>query len=286
MTTPSLVPKLAAGAFFGDACHTVATPSFQFAALHAIVAEREVPVHTHETPHFIVVTNGIYITQARNQSGPCSTDTLIFNPAGTTHRDRFRGEKGTFVSISPGPSVSRFLDRASPISVAMAGKQSCSRDDSLIATRIVSELRRRSEFSAAVLESLGLELIGLSAGTEDRTASSTAPYWLVRVKEMIEDCAGQDLSIADLALSVGVHPVYLARSYRRYFRCSPGEYSRRRRLLRAQELVSRTDLPLVEIALRCGFADQSQMTRSFSAAFGIAPARYRRRLCSSLPRQV
>jgi AraC family transcriptional regulator len=275
MATHSTVPTLTAGAFFGKSCFAVTTPSFQFSELRATVPERQVPRHTHEAPHLILVTRGMYVTEARNQNGVCSPGTLIFNPAGTTHRDCFRSRTGKFLSISPGPEPSRLLGRASPVPLIVGGVGFQALDDPLIGDRIVSELRLGLQASTVVLEGIGLELIGLLSEIGERRRSLLAPAWLLRTKEMIEDCAGSDLSVAELALSTGVHPVYLARVYRRYFGCSPGEYLRRCRLLRVQGLLSGTDLPIVEIALQCGFTDQSQMTRSFSKTFGTPPARYR-----------
>lgn len=277
MTNTGLVPKLAAGAFFGEARQITSTPSFDFSSLQAIVPERQVPRHTHETPHLILVTGGIYVTEARNQSGVCLPGTLIYNPAGTTHRDCFRSTKGTFVSISPGPSASRLLDRASPAPVVVCGTAVSSGDHRRIASRITSEFRREV-VSMFELEALGLELIGLLAYMEDRASAQCPPPWLIRAKEMIEDCAAYDLNVESVAVAVGVHPVYLARAYRRYFRCSPGEHQRRCRVLRVRALLTTTGLSLVDLALRCGFSDQSQMTRSFSEFFGVPPARYRRRL--------
>jgi AraC family transcriptional regulator len=275
MATHSTIPTLAAGAFFGKSSFAVTTPSFQFSELQATVPERQVPRHTHEAPHLILVTRGMYATEARNQNGVCSPGTLIFNPAGTMHRDCFRSRTGKFLTISPGPEPSRLLGRASPVPLIVGGVGFQALDDPHIGDRIVSELRLGLQASTVVLEGIGLELIGLLSESGERSRSRIAPAWLLRTKEMIEDCAGSDLSVAELALSTGVHPVYLARVYRRYFGCSPGEYLRRCRLLRVQGLLSGTDLPIVEIALQCGFTDQSQMTRSFSKTFGTPPARYR-----------
>jgi AraC family transcriptional regulator len=275
MTTYPAVPTLAAGTFFGNSYGTVTTPSFQFSELQATVPDRQVPRHRHETAHLILVTEGAYVTEARNQKGACSSGTLIFNPEGTTHRDCFRSRIGKFLSISPAPDSAQLLRRAAPVPLIVGGHGFETLDDPLIGDRIVSELRLGSEASTVVLEGLGLELLGLLSETQERTRAPIAPTWLLRAKEMIEDCAASDLSVAQLALCSGVHPVYLARAYRRYFGCSPGEYLRRCRLLRVQGLLSRTDLPLTEIALQCGFSDQSQMTRSFSKSFGTPPARYR-----------
>lgn len=270
---------MGAGAFFGDLRNSFSTPSFQFSKMQATVPERQVPRHTHDTAHLILVTVGTYVTGARNQKDLCPPGTLIFNPAGTTHRDCFRSKKGTFLSISPGRHVSCLLDRAPTVPLIIAGPGFHSPAGALIGDLIMSELGLESSASTMVLEGLGLELIGILTEIDERLSSRSAPRWLLQAKEMIEDNFCRNLSVEELAGCAGVHPVYLARAYRRYFRCSPGEHLRRSRLLRVQELLAGTNLPLVEIALECGFADQSQMTRLFARSFGISPGRYRQ-LCT------
>jgi AraC-like DNA-binding protein len=44
--------------------------------------------------------------------------------------------------------------------------------------------------------------------------------------------------------------------------------------MRAVELLKR-DLPLAEIAISCGFYDQSHFSRAFKRRFGLSPARFR-----------
>ena len=64
--------------------------------------------------------------------------------------------------------------------------------------------------------------------------------------------------------------------FRRAFGKSIGEYAREARLRHALALLTRTGTPIAEIAAECGFHDQAHFTRSFAAAYGTAPARYRR----------
>jgi AraC family transcriptional regulator len=83
-------------------------------------------------------------------------------------------------------------------------------------------------------------------------------------------------SVAELASRAGVHPLHFARTFRRFQRCSPGEYLRRRRAERAAELILQTRLPLADVAQRSGFSDQSHLTRAMRRYFGATPARLRR----------
>jgi AraC family transcriptional regulator len=73
-----------------------------------------------------------------------------------------------------------------------------------------------------------------------------------------------------------VHPVHLAREFRRAFGCTPAEYVRHRRVELAALLARTTSRPLAEIAAACGFVDQSHLTRAFARRFATSPAAYRR----------
>src|SRR5205085_10915501 len=68
----------------------------------------------------------------------------------------------------------------------------------------------------------------------------------------------------------------LARCFRRFFRCTPGDLLRLRRLQKAAALILHRDLPLADIAMHCGFTDQSHMTTAFRLVYGTSPGRYRR----------
>jgi len=57
---------------------------------------------------------------------------------------------------------------------------------------------------------------------------------------------------------------------------SPHRWLMKRRAERARELLFNRGLSLTEIALTCGFADQSHFTRVFTAVFGTSPEAWRR----------
>ena len=99
------------------------------------------------------------------------------------------------------------------------------------------------------------------------------PVWLRRVREEIHD-TGSGVRVRNLAASAGVHPVYLARQFRRFFGSSVVSYLQRQRVMRAAELIASSSMPLSAVAFQAGFADQSHLNRSFRAGTGLTPGAY------------
>jgi AraC-like DNA-binding protein len=71
----------------------------------------------------------------------------------------------------------------------------------------------------------------------------------------------------------GLNRYEIARQFRRLYGTSPYRYSLLRRLDVARALLG-AGVPLAELALGVGFADQGHFTRSFKAAYGLTPGRY------------
>ena len=74
---------------------------------------------------------------------------------------------------------------------------------------------------------------------------------------------------------MGVHPVHLARVFRSCLGVSPVEYLRKIRVRKAIEMMGSAE-GLATIAVRAGFFDQSELTKSFRREVGATPAAVRR----------
>lgn len=83
------------------------------------------------------------------------------------------------------------------------------------------------------------------------------------------------LSLGQLAGLCALSEYHFARMFRASFGLPPHQYVLARRLSRARQLLSRTALPLGEIALACGFASASHFSNRFRQALGGTPGDYR-----------
>jgi AraC family transcriptional regulator len=94
--------------------------------------------------------------------------------------------------------------------------------------------------------------------------------------DCIESRAGEQLSIEDVAQSVGVGSFHLMRSFKRSIGVTPHQYLMRIRLLRAINLLRDTSLPITDVAYESGWADLSNFIRTFRRDVGCGPSDFRR----------
>ena len=101
------------------------------------------------------------------------------------------------------------------------------------------------------------------------------PRALRRVRDFIDANLEDNISIQTLADIAGLSMCHFARAFKQSEGLTPHDFLVQRRVLRAQELLAGTDLPLSQIAVAVGFADQSHCARRFREHVGLTPSRYR-----------
>lgn len=94
-----------------------------------------------------------------------------------------------------------------------------------------------------------------------------------RARLFIHDALNQVITLEALVQASGRDRWSLSRDFRALYGTSPYRYITQRRLNEARRLALR-GMALSEVALACGFFDQSHMTRLHTQAFGISPARW------------
>ena len=97
------------------------------------------------------------------------------------------------------------------------------------------------------------------------------------VRDFVEEHLHERIALDDLATVVGLSRCRFACRFRCSAGTSPHGFVLDRRVARAKLLLTRAGMPLSDVALRCGFADQSHLTRVFRARVGVPPGRFRAR---------
>jgi AraC family transcriptional regulator len=82
--------------------------------------------------------------------------------------------------------------------------------------------------------------------------------------------------LKDLTALTGLSQTVFLPRFRASFGFSPHRYVMEMRVGLARKLLGKTNLPIAEIAVLCGFADQAHLTVTFKRIVGMTPTRYRR----------
>jgi AraC family transcriptional regulator len=257
-------PQLSRGEFFG--CRVTERRIGGFLLSHTRYDDaRELPWHAHAETYVTFVVDGTYRERLRGTTLDCVPRSVVVHPAGEEHADRFASRHANCLNVHLDPSwsrQSRFVHTAL-IQTASAAA---------IGTRVARELRHADALSPLVIEGLMLELF---AEVERARDEDRAPSWLKKVHEVVESQYGRQLALAELAELAGVHPVHLARAFRRHYGCTVGELVRELRVEDAKRRIV-AGVALSDVALDAGFADQSHLARTFRRLTGMTPAAFRR----------
>jgi AraC family transcriptional regulator len=250
--------RLPAGAFLGTAQRRLELQHVVLVESCYACGDRQ-PPHSHAGAFFDLVLAGSCTETIGRRSRERRPHSLMFHPAGEEHASQWHDTQARCFHIEIAPAT---LERVPAIPAGDANA-------SWIATRIYDELCAMDAVSPLAIEALALEMVVATA-----RGARPAPRWIARVRDALDD-ATDTPSLASLATEAGVHAAHLARTFRRAYGCSIGDYARRQRIQRACTLLA-TDASLAEIATSLGFADQSHFTRAFKQVMRVTPARYRR----------
>ncbi len=135
--------------------------------------------------------------------------------------------------------------------------------------RMYYKFREMDDDSLRKLEQALLE------GSSSTNSTRPFPEWLERVRSIIEQRFAEPYKLSEIAAEAGVHPVHLAREFRKHYGTSVGEYLRRVRIEYACRELMGSNVAVTNIAFAAGFADQSHFSRTFKRLCGTTPGRYR-----------
>jgi len=114
------------------------------------------------------------------------------------------------------------------------------------------------------------------APVERRTQGGLTAQQMRRAMEFLDSHLDGDVDLEQVATICGLSLSHFARAFRQTYGKPPYRWLIERRIDKAKVLLLNSRLPLADIALRCGFTDQSGLNRSFKRMYRVAPGVWRR----------
>lgn len=228
--------------------------------------------HYHEKPYFSFATYGGFSETTRHETYSCPPGTLIFHNAQEPH-----------YNVKP-PGISRcfqleltghwFAKFEIDLGQLPFNRKITHPGIKLLFYNIYKESKLTDDTSNLTIDALLLETFETLRGV-GKFRAETNPRWVKKIDEILHDDFSQPLSLKKLSDELNLHFAHLSRDFPRYFRCNFSHYIRKIRIEKSFDLLRNKDLSLTEIALTCGFADQSHFIRCFKEFNAITPKKFR-----------
>jgi AraC family transcriptional regulator len=97
------------------------------------------------------------------------------------------------------------------------------------------------------------------------------PHAWRNVVSYVEEHLQDDISLDEMARIARLSPFHFSRCFKAMTGTSPHQYVIERRVERAREMLTKSNLSLSQIAVECGFSDQSHLTRHMKRLLGLTP---------------
>jgi AraC family transcriptional regulator len=149
-----------------------------------------------------------------------------------------------------------------------------------LARCLAAECEKPDRFSSLYIDTLTLaaciDFLRVGREAPERAAGRLPPRQLRRVTEYVIEHLSEAVRLRELSAIVGLSQSQFGRAFKASTGLSPHQWQLNARIAKAQELLLSGALPLSEVALVTGFAEQSHFNRVFKSVTGTSPALWRR----------
>lgn len=184
----------------------------------------------------------------------------------------------------PPASLIRIADEAELSGITALSAETASRDIVLanLARALIPALEKPDDASALFVDQMGTAIgtylvhrYGGRPTTPVMRARSLSRSQEHRAKGLLLENLDGNISMSEVAQACNLSRGYFIRAFRETTGMTPYQWLISERIDRARDLL-RTDASLADVAIACGFADQSHFTRVFSNIVGATPGNWRR----------
>ncbi|WP_050468436.1 AraC family transcriptional regulator [Herbaspirillum chlorophenolicum] len=246
----------------------MATKSSSFTADIHLRSYRDEPLaHSHDFPQLVLPLSGRLALDIAGRQGLADTATGAFVEPGATHATSAEGtNRSLILDLTPAMMGTQMMEQLAlrpfmPLSQA-AGK---------LVEFMALILEQQQKMASAQLQHWIPLLLDTLALAAPRVHSR-----LHALMAKIEADPGLPWSVADMASAAAISPSRLHEWFQQETGTSPRAWLAEVRVRRACELLHASTLPLPDIALRCGYSDQSALSNAMRKLRDTTPAAYRR----------
>ena len=226
--------------------------------------------HYHENSFFTFVLDGGCLESRKGASHATRPGDLLYFEKGIVHKNSHYTHYSRNFNLEL--SDKWLSDHSIQFNIDPSAFALRKCDFRFLFIQLYEEFLKQDSASSISVNSILLRIMGVKAHQINRGT----PSWVPRIKEYLLDNWDTNFSLKELSDNLGIHPVTISKNFARYFGSTMGEYIRKYRVEKGVYMIRTTDLNLTDIALTCGFADQSHFIRTFKKYTGTLPLHYRK----------
>lgn len=212
--------------------------------------------HYHSNPHLSFILQGGNIETRKQVTTERKVGDIMFFHSGELHRTLPANSLSKNMNLE---LESNFLKQNNISEISIASLIVKNPNSKFLILKMYKELLEKDIYSNTSIQMLLLDTITKPINSN----SNKRPQWLIELLEILNDEWSKFHNLTDLSLAINVHPTTISKYFTRYCGCTLGEYMRKLKIDKSLTLIKNESLSLTEIAVECGFSDQSHFIRNF-----------------------
>ena len=210
---------------------------------------------------------------------------VVVTPAGVASGWRWHEQSRVIVITLDPDKLARFAQQEVGLKLTpqqLADEPQFKDEDLVQTASLMCDALKATIGSAVLFESLArvflvklLERYGQQADPQRAFSDSFTPHDFHRVLDYIADHFNEGITVDDLAEQAAISTFHFSRLFKKTIGETPYQFLVAYRVERAKGLLAKPDIPLIDIALACGFSDQAHFSRMFKKSTGQSPKVWR-----------
>ncbi len=258
----------------------------------------EDPIHTHDFIEIMYINSGVIEQEVNGKHFSTKKGDLVFMNYNSVHKFH-SSDEATYYNVCFYPETMEKMikpDNAFSLLLLSTFQEFSKGENDGVVTftpaeqrkvqslfeRMVEEQTKRLPHFDLVNESYMAILITLIARKASLPEESENDTWSELV-EYINSNLDAGLTLEALAKKCFYNPSYFSRLFKNKFNVSLVEYVSNKRVEKALQLLTETNMSIKAISSACGFSNRSVFYRAFSKITGKTPTEYRKKSISAPP---
>lgn len=260
-----------------------------FCVRHLRVLAGELPEHTAKFNEVNLTLDGRLFAKRQTADGKtrrdiADSDSMCMMPVGQTLTANWNREF-EYVAIDFSQNYLAQMALELNLSPKIELRETVSQKDVLLqhlGFAFLAEAEKKEASSRLYSESIAHTLMfyliknySTAAWQEKTLAGGLSGHKLRRVTDFINDNLEQDLTLSEIAQVADLSHFHFARAFRKTTGITVQQYITNRRIEKAKELLTKSNLPIVEVGFQTGFKNQSHFTTLFRKFTSLTPRLWR-----------